>query len=590
MLEAAGIGLTEEPDTDCFLSEAFFSPVLPRTAKHGPHGMLVDQTGDPHDASAPSDLETLLATSPLDDTAHLNRARHLMARMAYAQIGAARPGAAESDLPDAPYVLLIDDGQNAGDFNEMAVFAQTEHLGAQLVVYREDLSSDTPLPEGAITAPQDANPWQLFPGAMGVYAHSGFTGFLAIFAEHKPRIFGQPFYAGWGLTSDENPIPRRTRNLTRAQLFAGCILDYPIWYDRFRGETCDAERVFDFIEAEMQVVRRDRTPFVAKQFSRWKRSHIDGFFGQTHDITFARNSREGHQTLLWGKTDPDDTTATRCEDGFLRSRGLGAELIPPLSLVADSSGIYYDASGPSDLEMLIAQSSSLPDFELARAQTLMARLNALKVTKYNLAPSPLPALPEGHKILVPGQVEDDASIRFGCDAVRTNLALLQAAREANPEAVILYKPHPDVVAGLRKGQINPEDVARLADLQVTGDMAELLDAVDEVWTMTSLTGFEALLRGKDVTCLGMPFYAGWGLTRDIGVTPLRRQAKPTLAGLVHATLIGYPRYLDPVTGCICPVEVAVERLSDPTLKLPSEGRLLARLQRLVPYRLRRRGR
>ena len=34
--------------------------------------------------------------------------------------------------------------------------------------------------------------------------------------------------------------------------------------------------------------------------------------------------------------------SVRVEDGFLRSKGLGARLIPPLSLVTDDLGIYYD--------------------------------------------------------------------------------------------------------------------------------------------------------------------------------------------------------------------------------------------------------
>ncbi|HBR38881.1 MAG TPA: hypothetical protein DD939_16490, partial [Sulfitobacter pontiacus] len=49
-------------------------------------------------------------------------------------------------------------------------------------------------------------------------------GFEAIFAGHKPRVFGQPFYAGWGLTEDEFPVQRRQRVLTRAQLFAGAMI------------------------------------------------------------------------------------------------------------------------------------------------------------------------------------------------------------------------------------------------------------------------------------------------------------------------------------------------------------------------------
>jgi len=85
-------------------------------------------------------------------------------------------------------------------------------------------------------------------------------------------------------------------------------------------------------------------------------------------------------------------------------------------------------------------------------------------------------------------------------------------------------------------------------------------AAGEIWTITSLLGFEALLHAKPVTCLGSPFYAGWGLTRDLGLEMPRRTTRPTLEALIHAALIDYPRYHDPVTGLPCPVEVAVERL------------------------------
>ena len=80
--------------------------------------------------------------------------------------------------------------------------------------------------------------------------------------------------------------------------------------------------------------------------------------------------------------------------------------------------------------------------------------------------------------------------------------------------------------------------------------------------MTSLMGFEALLRGVPVTTLGAPFYAGWGLTQDLGTVPARRGARPSLSGLVHAVLIDYPRYLDPKTGLPCPVEVVLQRLAE----------------------------
>ena len=205
------------------------------------------------------------------------------------------------------------------------------------------------------------------------------------------------------------------------------------------------------------------------------------------------------------------------------------------------------------------------------------------MSKYNLGLDRPGDLPDGRRILIAGQVEDDASVVLGCDAVATNLDLLIAARGANRDAAILYKPHPDVEAGLRGGALSDEQAGGLADRVLESiDAGAVVEAVDEVWTMTSLLGFEALLRGKPVTCLGMPFYAGWGLTTDLGVRQLRRQERPDLIGLVHATLIGYPRYFDPLTGQACPVEVVVERLADPDLRVPRVNKAVAYLQRLVP--------
>ena len=92
-------------------------------------------------------------------------------------------------------------------------------------------------------------------------------------------------------------------------------------------------------------------------------------------------------------------------------------------------------------------------------------------------------------------------------------------------------------------------------------MAALLETVDAVHVLTSLAGFEALMRGRDVTCHGVPFYAGWGLTRDLGAVPDRRTRTLTLDALIAGVLILYPRYLDPITGLPCPPEVLVGRMA-----------------------------
>jgi capsular polysaccharide export protein len=159
-------------------------------------------------------------------------------------------------------------------------------------------------------------------------------------------------------------------------------------------------------------------------------------------------------------------------------------------------------------------------------------------------------------------VEDDRAVQAGGCGLVLNLDLLARVRRQAPNAYILYKPHPDVVAGHRRGAVRDSDCLRFAD-EVVGDLpiASLIAMVDEVHVNSSLTGFEALLRGKKVTTHGVPFYAGWGLTDDLGPVPARRTGRRTIDELVAATLLLYPRYFDPVTGLPCPAEVVVARLA-----------------------------
>jgi capsular polysaccharide export protein len=384
-----------------------------------------------------------------------------------------------------------------------------------------------------------------------------------------------PFYAGWGLSDDRRPTPaRRQRKLTRAQLAAAALILYPRWYDPYRDRLGRIEDVLGTLEAQARAWREDRGGHVATGMRAWKRRHLVQTFGPmrfTDDPEKA--AADGRPVMVWaGRETPALVAACaaakrplhRVEDGFLRSRGLGAALVPPLSLVRDDLGIYYDPSRESRLDRLIAEAAKMEPKRLLRAEDLVARIVALGVTKYN--PGGAAALPlAGGRamILVPGQVEDDASIMLGAGAVRTNAGLLQRARALMPEAMILYKPHPDVVAGLRQGMVPADVLAQCADAVLEGgDPAALLAQVDGVVTMTSGLGFEALLRGVPVTCLGAPFYAGWGLTRDLGPMPAHRKARPSLAALAHAALITYPRYHDPLSGLPCPPEVALDRLAD----------------------------
>ncbi|MES2144858.1 MAG: capsular polysaccharide biosynthesis protein [Pseudomonadota bacterium] len=594
--------------------DAFLRSIRPGRLGDATLGLILDPTGGVHyDSSRASRLETILASDPLDNSNLLQRARDVMARMRGLHLS--KYNMHDPDLPGPPpgYVLVIDQTRDDASirhgaassqtFRDMLVRAQEDHPTARIIIKvhpetRNGLRPGHYTPSEAKGRVQlcgdPVSPVTLLDGAIDVYTVSSQMGFEAILAGHRPRVFGQPFYAGWGLTEDENPVPRRKRNLTRTQLFAAAMILAPLWYDPCRDRLCSLEDVLDQLEAEARAFRQDRAGYVATGIRLWKRSTFQEFFGRARVVRFddnpvraVRAATTRHQPLMvWaGRETAALATAPRVlriEDGFLRSRGLGAELVPPLGLVLDDLGIYYDPTRPSRFEVLMKE--ALPDWARARADLLAVRLKAAGLSKYNLGSKPLPPLPAGRRILVPGQVEDDASIRLGAADVRTNLDLLRAVRIANPDAVILYKPHPDVVAGLRPGTVHAQELAGLADLILPdADPAQVIDAVDAVWTMTSTLGFEALIRGKPVTCLGMPFYAGWGLTLDLAPIPRRRLhpgdsgPRPDLAHLVHAALIAYPRYRDPVSGLPCPVEVIVDRLASGA-SLPRGNRALSKLQ------------
>ncbi len=267
--------------------------------------------------------------------------------------------------------------------------------------------------------------------------------------------------------------------------------------------------------------------------------------------------------LVWGAVLPEAAVGLAgrhgipviyMEDGFIRSMLPSASKTRPISLTLDSQRPYFDARGPSDLEDLINTYPFSRDTTLmARARLSIDRLVDSGLSKYNAmsgaeAVSLTPSAPSQRTVLVIGQVEEDASIRFGHEGQITNTDLVRLAARENPGSRILYKPHPDVLRNVRRRGSNPRDVAHLCEiLQDIVPLPAILENVDHVYTITSLAGFEAVLRGIPVTTLGLPFYAGWGLTDDRQPNS-RRKRRVTVEELFAAAYLLYPLYFNPVTG------------------------------------------
>jgi len=200
------------------------------------------------------------------------------------------------------------------------------------------------------------------------------------------------------------------------------------------------------------------------------------------------------------------------EDGFIRSKGLGFEE-PPLSLIVDPVGIYYDATKPSWLENLLNSEGWQTAKLLKDAKRLRELIIQYEISKYNNhkpVPEELFKPYKGkEKVLVIDQTKGDMSVVLGLADEKTFKDMLKSALEENPDAVIFVKTHPDVIKGKKKGYLTkiPKE-ERIVLISENYSPVGLLKHVDKVYTVSSQMGFEALLLDKEVHCFGAFTRAG----------------------------------------------------------------------------------
>ncbi len=474
--------------------------------------------------------------------------------------------------------------------------------------------------QGVHRLPAHVDALQAIERASRVLVATSHLGFEALLAGKDVACFGTPWYARWGLTHDRGaPPPRGADGARRADACAAprtlddlvdaAYLRYPRYVDPVTGRRQEA---FEALEQwrlnvdpssalhgpggiagavcadGMSCATRGST---GRQFfmsiPRWKRRTLARFACASDPRFVARppeDLRPGDVVHVWGhrasvvhedRVRARGATLVRIEDGFLRSIGLGSDFVEPLSLAFDAHGIYYDATVESGIEHWLAR-NVLDDAMRERAVRLRESVVRARLTKYNLAHAQphageaaarvarrlaqLRERADGRAlVLVPGQVDGDASILLGATgAVRSMHELLAQVRAANPEAFVVWRPHPEVLAGNRRGVVIPAP-GTVDEIVTDVETLALLDVADEVHVLTSLVGFDALLRGVTVVTYGQPFYAGWGLTRDLAIER-PRPCQVGLDALVHAALIAYPRYRDPLTGWFMRPESAIDCL------------------------------
>lgn len=317
-------------------------------------------------------------------------------------------------------------------------------------------------------------------------------------------------------------------------------------------------------------------------FSPWKRRTLR-YFLKGRQVVFKKKYSDSLSPMkdfliLWAstKTIPLEEDIVQkgfqylfCEDGFIRSSGLGIKLFLPGSLSFSGKGIHFDATRTTELETLLNTQIVTSD-QLQRSSKVIEYIKRNNISKYGRSDSKyFPShLNNKKNILVIGQVENDASLEYGSPNIKRNSDLIREVISMRPDSNIYYKPHPDVVSKLRIGEVDSKllqesNVTELRDIS----LSIALKNCDEVHVLSSQSGLDALILNKEVFCHGLPFYSGWGLTNDL-VKTSRRKRTISLEELVYISFIKYPTYLNPKTKEICEVEEILELISNKDFKWP----------------------
>ncbi|EAK4951982.1 capsular polysaccharide biosynthesis protein [Campylobacter jejuni] len=570
--------------------------------------MVKDDIGIYYDATAPSKLENLLNTYEFKDE-EIKQAKKVIELIKKYKISKYNNNL---DIPDDYFqkdekrVLIITQTANdaslefglAKDFKtvDMIKDAIKENPDSKIYIKihpdvlsgkkQSDLDINS-LPKECILITENFNPIALLEFFDKVYTKTSGMGFEALMQGCECVCYGMPFYAGWGLTKDKLECKRRMQKRSLEEVFYAAYILYSEYFNPYLNQKSN---IFDTIQTlakykDMEKANSNRLFMLG--FTLWKRYFIRPFFKAKDNKIIFLNSlkslaryklKENDKFFIWGKRIDYNALKTTLikkaqdenllhfipkislvEDGFIRSISLGSDLTRPFSLNVDDKGLYIDPNKASKLEELL-QNEIFDENMLNRAKNIIKILLENRFSKYNgLKHENLKINAKiGQKIiLIPAQVEDDVSMILGGFGLST-LDLLKEVRAKNQDAYIIFKPHPDVLSGNRVGLKDETLILEFCD-EIVKDCSidSAIKIADEIHTITSTSGFDALLRAKKVFTYGMPFYAGWDLTKD-KYRCERRTRKLSLEELVAGALIIYPRYINPKTKTLCEIEVCLD--------------------------------
>jgi capsular polysaccharide export protein len=94
---------------------------------------------------------------------------------------------------------------------------------------------------------QNINPISLLERVGKVYVATSQLGFEALMCGKEVKVYGMPFYAGWGLTTDVLSNPRRKRKLTIEEIFFIVYCVYSKYVNLATEKECTIDEAIDYL-------------------------------------------------------------------------------------------------------------------------------------------------------------------------------------------------------------------------------------------------------------------------------------------------------------------------------------------------------
>ncbi len=578
-----------------YVEEGFLAYLRHPICGQSPLSLIIGRTGIHYDSTRPSDLQSILTQTVASWSDGMGaRARRIMATIKRLRLS--KYNHQEGSLGEGPQrryrVLLVDQstesralrygGANSGIFEQMMDSACKAFPETDVVVKMHpdhDLRRTKSIlhgmiPPGVRVVPPGVNIWSVLDQVDEVYTVSSQVGFEALMAGKKVVCFGQPFYSGWGLTTDVASRRGSGRQLTLEQLVYGVLVKYPLYIHPERQEFCEIEEILSYLESAhlgtLGFYERIYTVGLRRQqklvLTEYLRAHLA--LNVSHISQKSARSRTFSSTeavLYWEPREyhGDDLS-------YLESRGVSVlragpwpvdpiqgDRTKPNCLQITRNRLYNDGSSQNDLVLLLEQAHFDSDL-LRRAESLQQNFLAIldqdtKIRSHILSNHSI----DRRIALVLGQGEGEGPLGVREKAVSTDHELLAKVRQDFPEAYILYAPPVGEASSEKRLPMSVEST--LYDQLVRPEhAASCFKLADTVHVVSAFRGIYALIYGKLLYTYGRPFYAGWGLTQDAEVF-VGRSRQRSLTELLCAIFILGPTYFNWLTHTSGTPEEAVRR-------------------------------